>query len=72
MPGMPTRLTLLAYTLPNAFFDNFLVALARARFMHLALPYFVGVPFTAAPRLVVLDSSSDLTAALSSGASCVT
>ena len=70
-PGTLTRLTLLADTLPYAFFDDFLAAPARARLTHLALPHFVGVPpaaqdvpSTAAPRLAVLDSSPGLAAAL--------
>ena len=73
-PGTITRLTLLADTLPYAFFDDFLAAPARARLTHLALPHFVGVPpaahevpSTAAPRLSVLDGSPGLAAALAPG-----
>ena len=73
-PGAITRLTLLADTLPYAFFDDFLAAPARARLTHLALPHFVGVPpaahevpSTAAPRLSVLDGSPGLAAALAPG-----
>ena len=73
-PGAITRLTLLADTLPYAFFDDFLAAPARARLIHLALPHFVGVPpaahevpATAAPRLSVLDGSPGLAAALAPG-----
>ncbi|KAI9433230.1 hypothetical protein H4582DRAFT_2082710 [Lactarius indigo] len=70
-PGTLTHLTLLADTLPYAFFDDFLAAPARARLTHLALPHFVGVPPAAhevppaaVPRLAVLDSSPGLAAAL--------
>jgi hypothetical protein len=73
-PGAVTRLTLLADTLPYAFFDDFLAAPARARLTHLALPHFVGVPpaahevpSAAAPRLAVLDGSPGLAAALAPG-----
>ncbi|KAH9011140.1 hypothetical protein EDB84DRAFT_1054382 [Lactarius hengduanensis] len=66
-PGTLTHLTLLADTLPYAFFDGFLAAPARARLTHLALPHFVGVPpaaqdvpSAAVPRLAVLDSSPGL------------
>ena len=69
-----TRLTLLAYNLRYAFFGDFIAAPARARFTHLALPRFVGVPPavhevppTAAPRLSVLDGSPGLAAALAPG-----
>ena len=74
VPSTITRLTLLADTLPYAFFDDFLAAPARARLTHLALPHFVGVPPTAqdvpsaaAPRLAVLDGSPGLAAALVPG-----
>ncbi|KAH9010484.1 hypothetical protein EDB83DRAFT_2322427 [Lactarius deliciosus] len=73
-PGTLTHLTLLADTLPYAFFDGFLAAPARARLTHLALPHFVGVPpaaqdvpSAAVPRLAVLDSSPGLAAALAPG-----
>ncbi|KAH9054853.1 hypothetical protein EDB87DRAFT_1688740 [Lactarius vividus] len=73
-PGTLTHLTLLADTLPYAFFDDFLAAPARARLTHLALPHFVGVPpaardvpSAAAPQLAVLDSSPGLAAALAPG-----
>lgn len=73
-PGTLARLTLLADTLPYAFFDDFLAAPARARLTHLALPNFVGVPPAAhdvppaaAPRLAALDSSPGLAAALAPG-----
>jgi hypothetical protein len=73
-PGTITRLTVLADTLPYAFFDDFLAAPARARLTYLALPHFVGVPPaahdvppTAAPRLAVLDGSPGLVAALAPG-----
>ncbi|KAH8996039.1 hypothetical protein EDB92DRAFT_1844811, partial [Lactarius akahatsu] len=52
-PGTLTHLTLLADTLPYAFFDGFLAAHARARLTHLALPHFVGVP----PALVVRSAA---------------
>ncbi|KAH9062517.1 hypothetical protein EDB83DRAFT_2315391 [Lactarius deliciosus] len=78
-PGTLTHLTLLADTLPYAFFDGFLVAPARARLTHLALPHFVGVPpaaqdvlSAAVPRLAVLDSSPGLAAALAPGPRCTT
>ena len=70
-PGSLTSLTLLADTLPYAFFDDFLASPARARITHLALPHFVGVPpaahevpSAAAPRLAILDGSPGLVAAL--------
>ncbi|KAH8978111.1 hypothetical protein EDB86DRAFT_3155434 [Lactarius hatsudake] len=73
-PGTLTHLTLLADTLPYAFFDGFLAAPARAHLTHLALPHFVGVPpaaqdvpSAAVPRLAVLDSSPGLAAALAPG-----
>ncbi|KAI9438903.1 hypothetical protein H4582DRAFT_2075500 [Lactarius indigo] len=55
-PGTLTHLTQLRDTLPYAFFDEFLAAL---------MP--LDVPATAAPRLVVLDSSPDLVVALTPG-----
>ncbi|KAH8986652.1 hypothetical protein EDB86DRAFT_2235236 [Lactarius hatsudake] len=73
-PGTLTHLTLLADTLPYAFFDGFLAAPARAHLTHLALPNFVGVPpaaqdvpSAAVPRLAILDSSPGLAAALAPG-----
>lgn len=67
-----TRLTLLADTLPFAFFDRFLAA--RPQIVHLALPNFVGVPpgagevpSTAVPHLTTLDASPGLAAALAPG-----
>ncbi|KAH9015286.1 hypothetical protein EDB85DRAFT_2280358 [Lactarius pseudohatsudake] len=73
-PGTLTHLTLLADTLPYAFFNGFLAAPARAHLTHLALPHFVGVPpaaqdvpSAAVPRLAVLDSSPGLAAALAPG-----
>ncbi|KAH9160125.1 hypothetical protein EDB89DRAFT_2236142 [Lactarius sanguifluus] len=74
VPGTLTHLTLLADTLPYAFFDGFLAAPVRARLTHLALPHFAGVPpaaqdvpSAAVPRLAVLDSSPGLAAALAPG-----
>jgi hypothetical protein len=73
-PGAVTSLTLLANTLPYAFFDDFLAAPARARLTHLALPHFVGVPpaahevpSAAPPRPVVLDGSPDISGTLAPG-----
>jgi hypothetical protein len=70
-PRTLARLTLLADTLPYAFFGDFL---ARSRLTHLALPNFVGVPpeahdmpDAAVPRLSVLDGSPSLVAALALG-----
>ena len=67
-----TRLTLLADTLPFAFFDQFLAG--RPQIVHLALPNFVGVPPgagevppTAVPHLTTLDASPGLAAVLAPG-----
>ena len=67
-----TRLTLLADTLPFAFFDRFLAA--RPHILHIALPNFVGVPPgagevppTAVPHLTTIDASPGLAAALAPG-----
>ena len=71
-PPSLTRLTLLADTLPFAFFDRFLAV--RPQIVHLALPNFVGVPpgagevpSTAVPHLTTLDASPGLAAALAPG-----
>ena len=71
-PPSLARLTLLADTLPFAFFDQFLAA--RPHITHLALPNFVGVPpgahevpTKAVPSLVALDSSPGLAVALAHG-----
>jgi hypothetical protein len=78
-PQTLTRLTLLADTLPFAFFDQFLAT--RPQLVHLALPNFVGVPpgagevpTTAIPHLTVLDASPGLAAVLAPGrpVRCVT
>jgi hypothetical protein len=66
------RLTLLADTLPFAFFDQFLAS--RPQIVHIALPNFVGVPPgasdvppTAIPYLATLDASPGLAAVLAPG-----
>ncbi|KAH9981798.1 hypothetical protein BJV74DRAFT_65657 [Russula compacta] len=71
-PPTLARLTLLADTLPFAFFDQFLPA--RAHLVQLALPNFVGVPpgagevpSTAVPALAALDASPGLALALAPG-----
>jgi hypothetical protein len=71
-PPSLTRLTLLADTLPFAFFDQFLTS--RPRITHLSLPNFVGVPpgacempTKAVPSLSVLDASPGLAVALAPG-----
>ncbi len=63
------RLTLLADTLPFAFFDQFLAT--RPQIVYIALPNFVGVPpgasevpSTAIPYLATLDASPGLAAVL--------
>jgi hypothetical protein len=71
-PPALVRLTLLADTLPYAFFDRFLPT--RPHITHLALPHFVGVPPgagevppAAVPALTALDTSPGLAAALAPG-----
>ena len=71
-PPTLARLTLLADTLPFAFFDQFLPT--RPHIVQLALPNFVGVPpgagevpSTAVPALAVLDASPVLAVALAAG-----
>ncbi|KAI0280864.1 hypothetical protein BC826DRAFT_443630 [Russula brevipes] len=66
------RFTLLADTLPYAFFDCFLPT--RPHITHLALPHFVGVPPdagevppAAVPALAALDTGPGLTTALAPG-----
>jgi hypothetical protein len=68
-PPSLARLTLLADTLPFAFFDQFLAS--RPHITHLSLPNFVGVPpgacevpKKAVPSLVALDASPGLAVAL--------
>jgi hypothetical protein len=72
-PPTLVRLTLLADTLPFAFFDQFLPT--RPQLVHVALPNFVGVPpgasevppSTAVPHLASLDASPGLAAVLAPG-----
>ncbi|KAH8990915.1 hypothetical protein EDB86DRAFT_3080213 [Lactarius hatsudake] len=52
-------------TLLRAFFDHLLAAPACARFTHIALLHFAGVPSAPAPHLAALDSSPGLAAVLS-------
>ncbi|KAH9019887.1 hypothetical protein EDB85DRAFT_1896426 [Lactarius pseudohatsudake] len=49
--------TLTYSTLPDAFHDDFLATTVRTRLTHLALPHFVGMPPSGAPRLAVLDNT---------------
>ncbi|KAH8978230.1 hypothetical protein EDB92DRAFT_1956777 [Lactarius akahatsu] len=71
VPGTLPHLTLLANTLPYAFFNNFLAAPAHMCLTHLALLHFNhvppaahNVPPTATPHLAMLNSSPSLTVAL--------
>ncbi|KAH8981372.1 hypothetical protein EDB86DRAFT_3087164 [Lactarius hatsudake] len=59
------RPALLHLTLLCAFFDHLLAAPACARFTHIALLHFAGVPSAPAPHLAALDSSPGLAAVLS-------
>jgi hypothetical protein len=70
--GGLTHLTLLADTLPFAFFDRFLVS--NPTIEHLSLPNFIGVPpgpgevpSTAVPDLISLDASPGLAVSLAPG-----
>jgi len=72
LAGRLTHLTLLADTLPFAFFDQFLVS--NPTIKHLSLPNFIGVPpgpgevpSTAVPNLVSLDASAGLAVSLAPG-----